>query len=74
MSLKLSGGASQAAYVGRMDAATYTYNPDGTIATETVGGLTTTYAWNGDGTLASMTRGGVTRTFTYTNGNLTAVS
>ena len=70
----VEASALPATLVGRMDTATYTYNADGTIATETVGGLTTTYGWNPDGTLASMTRDGVTRAFTYTNGNLTAVS
>lgn len=67
--------ADRATYAAILPAvATYTYNPDGSVATETVGGATTTYTYNGDGTVATATRGGVTRTFTYTAGNVTAVA
>lgn len=52
---------------------TYTWNPDGTIATETVAGVTTTYAWNSDGSLHTETRAGVTRTYAY-NGDGTLAS
>lgn len=50
---------------GRVEPASYTYNADGTIATETVGGLTTTYTYNLDGTINTVTRNGVTLTYTY---------
>ena len=64
-----------ASYVGRAEAATYTYNTDGTVATETVGGFTTTYAYNSDGTVHTATRNGVTLTYTYdASGNVTAVA
>jgi YD repeat-containing protein len=43
----------------------YTYNADGSVATETVAGATTAYTYNPDGTVATATRGGVTRTFTW---------
>lgn len=38
----------------------FTYNADGTIATDPDGN---TYTWNADGTPATQTKGGVTRTF-----------
>lgn len=73
--LGTSTATLSAAYVGRLDTASYTYNADGTIATETVGGATTTYAYNADGTLHTETRNGVTLTFTYdASGNLTTVA
>jgi YD repeat-containing protein len=53
---------------------TLTYNGDGSVATQVIGGVTTTYAYNGDGTVASETRAGVTRTYGYTAGNLTSVA
>lgn len=46
-------------------ASSYTYNSDGTVATETVAGVTTTYTYNADGTVHTMVRSGVTRTLTY---------
>lgn len=45
--------------------ATYTYNADGTVDTETIGGVVTTYAYNADGTIDTITRGAVTRTISY---------
>jgi len=53
---------------------TIAYNGDGTVASQTIGGVATTYTYNGDGTVATETRSGVTRTYTYTGANLTAVS
>jgi YD repeat-containing protein len=53
---------------------TITYNPDGTVSSQTIGGVATTYTYNGDGTVATETRAGVTRTYTYTAGVLTAVA
>lgn len=53
---------------------TVTYNGDGTVATQTIGGVATTYTYNGDGTVATETRAGVTRTYSYTSGNLTSVA
>jgi YD repeat-containing protein len=50
---------------GDTPASSYTYNGDGTVATETVAGVVTTYTYNGDGTVATSTRAGVTRTYTY---------
>jgi YD repeat-containing protein len=56
-------------------AATYTYNGDGTVASETIGGVATAYTYNGDGTVATATRAGVTRTFTYnTDGTIASVA
>lgn len=54
------------AYAGILPAASsYTYNADGTIATETVAGVTTSFTYNGDGSINTMTRSGATRTFSY---------
>ena len=36
------------------DGNTYTWNADGTPATQTKGGVTRTYTWNADGTLGSV--------------------
>lgn len=36
------------------DGNTYTWNADGTVATQTRGGVTRTYNWNSDGTLGSV--------------------
>jgi YD repeat-containing protein len=56
-------------------ASSYTYNADGTVATETVAGITTTYTYNTDGSVNTMTRSGVTRTFTYnTDGTIATVA
>jgi YD repeat-containing protein len=56
-------------------ASSYTYNADGSIATETVAGITTTYTYNTDGSIATMVRSGVTRTFTYnTDGTIASVA
>lgn len=53
----------------------YTYNADGTVATETVAGVATAYTYNTDGTVATMTRAGATRTFTYnTDGTIAGVA
>lgn len=50
----------------------FTYNADGTIATDPDGN---SYTWNTDGTLATQTKGGVTRTFHWnTDGSLGSVS
>lgn len=50
----------------------YTYNPDGTIASDPDGN---TYTWNADGTPATQTKGGVTRTFNWNaDGTLASVS
>lgn len=55
--------------------ASYTYNADGSIATETVSGATTTFTYNSDGTVATMTRSGVTRTFAYNaDGSIASVT
>ncbi len=40
----------------------YTYNPDGTIASDPDGN---TYTWNPDGTPATQTKGEITRTFNW---------
>ncbi|AXH50493.1 minor tail protein [Gordonia phage Ruthy] len=42
-----------------------TYNPDGTVASSTEGGITTTYTWNTDGTCHTETRLGKVKTWTY---------
>ncbi|UUG69887.1 hypothetical protein SEA_MORKIE_26 [Gordonia phage Morkie] len=42
-----------------------TYNPDGTVASSTEGGITTTYTWNIDGTCHTETRLGKVKTWTY---------
>ena len=50
---------------------TYTYNPDGTVASSTENGVTSTYTY-ALGLVTSETRNGVTRTFAYDqNGNVT---
>lgn len=62
------------AYAGLNPAvSSYTYNTDGTVATETVAGVTTTYTYNTDGTVATSARAGVTRTYAY-NGDGTLAS
>jgi hypothetical protein len=53
---------------------TIAYNGDGTVASQTIGGVATTYTYNTDATVATETRAGVTRTYTYTGANLTAVA
>jgi hypothetical protein len=53
--------------------ASYTYNTNGDVLTETIYGTTTTYDYNPDGSIHTATRDGVTRTFVYTDGNLTGV-
>jgi hypothetical protein len=60
-----TAAALSAAYVGRMDAASYTYNADGTVATETVGGYVTTYSYNADLSVHTAIRNGVTLTYSY---------
>jgi hypothetical protein len=45
--------------------ASYTYNPDGTVATATENSVTTAYTYNADGTVHTATRSGVTRTYSY---------
>lgn len=40
----------------------YTYNADGTVATDADGN---TYTYNADGTVHTVAKGGVTRTLTY---------
>ncbi|KQU30356.1 MULTISPECIES: hypothetical protein [unclassified Rhodococcus (in: high G+C Gram-positive bacteria)] len=45
-----------------------TYNPDGTVASSTSGGITTAYTWNADGTVNTETSQGLRKTWTYTNG------
>ncbi|NUR28870.1 MAG: hypothetical protein HOV83_24020 [Catenulispora sp.] len=54
-----------ASYVQRLEPATYTYNADGAVATETVGGKTTTYTYNADGSVHTAARDGVTLTYSY---------
>lgn len=54
---------------------TFTYNADGTVATQTVASVTTSYTYNSDGTVATETRAGVTRSYTYNgDGTLASVS
>lgn len=55
-------------------AATYTYDGNGNIATEVIGGVTTTFTYNADSTVATATRNGVTRTYSYTSGRLTGIA
>jgi hypothetical protein len=65
--------ALRAAYVPALPTpGSFTYNPDGTIATDPDGN---TYTWNTDGTPATQTKGGVTRTYTWnTDGTLASVA
>jgi YD repeat-containing protein len=50
-------------YVPQMQTVgSFTYNADGTVASDPDGN---TYAYNADGTVHTVTKGGVTRTFTY---------
>jgi hypothetical protein len=52
----------------------FTYNPDGTIATETTDGVVTAYTYNSDGTIHSDTTNGETRIYSYDgSGNLTGI-
>lgn len=52
-----------------------TYNADGTVATQTVAGVTTSYTYNADGTVATEARAGITRTYTYNaDGTLASVA
>nr|WP_179282830.1 hypothetical protein [Rhodococcus sp. 15-1154-1] len=45
-----------------------TYNPDGTVASSTSGGIETVYTWNTDGTVNTETSQGLRKTWVYTNG------
>lgn len=45
-----------------------TYNPDGTVANSTSGGIETVYTWNTDGTVNTETSLGLRKTWVYTNG------
>lgn len=52
-----------------------TYNADGTVATQTIGGVATTYTYNADGTVHTETRNSVTRTYIYnSDGTLASVA
>jgi hypothetical protein len=42
-----------------------TYNGDGSVATSTVGGVTTSYTWRSDGNVNTETRLGLVKTWTY---------
>ena len=58
-----------------LTATSYTYNPDGTVATETIAGVATSYTYNANGTVATATRGGTTLTYTYnSNGTIASVA
>ena len=61
----VDGKALSASFAQRVEPASYTYNGDGTVATETVGGLTTTYTYNADGSVHTATRNGATLTYSY---------
>lgn len=61
----LSAGNAPASYPRRVEPSSYTYNPDGTVATETAGGLTTSYTYNPDGSIDTITRDGTTLTVSY---------
>lgn len=64
-----------AAYAKRVEPFSLTLNNDGSVATETVGGVTTTYTYNTDGTLHTATRAGVTITYAYdAAGNMTGAA
>ena len=56
-------------------AATYTWNTDGTVATQLIGGITTTYAYNSDGTIHTATASsGQIQTYSYdASSNVTGV-
>jgi hypothetical protein len=66
-------GALRAAFAPAVPTVgSYTYNTDGTIATDPDGN---TYTWNADGTPNTQTTGGVTRTFHWNaDGTLGSVS
>jgi hypothetical protein len=75
---KVTGGtatpaALKAAFVSPLPTTgSFTYNSDGTVASDPDGN---TYTWNTDGTPATQTKGGVTRTFHWnTDGTLASVS
>lgn len=47
-------------------ATSYTYNPDGSVATQVVDGASTVYAYNSDGSVRTVTRpSGLVETFSY---------
>lgn len=60
---KTGGGGSTADLLPE----TVTYNGDGTVASSTVGGITTTYGYQG-GNVLTETRLGKTKTYTYDGG------
>lgn len=67
--------ALQSAVAGLPAVSSYTYNSDGSVATETVSGVATTFTYNSDGTVATSTRAGVTRTYTYnSDGTIASVT
>jgi hypothetical protein len=70
---RLSDTALRAALVSPLPTVgSFTYNPDGTVASDPDGN---TYTWNTDGTPKTQTKGGVTRTYTWnTDGTLASVS
>jgi YD repeat-containing protein len=51
---------------------TVTYSGDGTVASSTIGGVTTTYGYDGSGNVLTETRLGKVKTYTYDgSGNVT---
>jgi len=58
-----------------LEADSYTYNADGSVATATTGGTTTTYTYNADGSVKTESRAGKQKTYVYdASGNITGSS
>ena len=54
---------------GKPASLTYTWNPDGTLASTTSGGVTATYAWHADGRLNTVTTPTQTSTYNWNASN-----
>lgn len=55
--------------------AVFTYNPDGSVNTKTMGALVLTYSYNPDGSVDTISDGVHTKTFAYDgSGNLLTIS
>jgi YD repeat-containing protein len=66
------GKPGTAGPTGDLLAETVTYNGDGTVATSTIGGVTTTYTYDGTGNVLTEARNGRTKTYSYDgSGNVT---
>jgi len=66
---------SHSAYLPVLGEATYTYDADGNVVTETINGTTTTFTYDADGNIDTATRSGIEYQFSYdADGNLLTIA